>query len=92
MNALNPTLKIKNFVIDLLKEHDPRMSKNKVLDLTTERFESLSLPPWVIDLYPLELSGGMKQRVVIAVSTLMNPKVVVADEPTSALDVTSKRL
>ena len=45
MNALNPTLKIKNFVIDLLKEHDPRMSKNKVLDLTTERFESLSLPP-----------------------------------------------
>ncbi len=92
MNALNPTLKIKNFVIDLLKEHDPRMSKNKVLDLTTERFESLSLPPWVIDLYPLELSGGMKQRVVIAVSTLMNPKVVVADEPTSALDVTSQKI
>lgn len=92
MNALNPTLKIKNFVIDLLKEHDPRMSKKKVLDLTTERFESLSLPPWVIDLYPLELSGGMKQRVVIAVSTLMNPKVVVADEPTSALDVTSQKI
>ncbi|HOQ68266.1 MAG TPA: ABC transporter ATP-binding protein [Candidatus Atribacteria bacterium] len=92
MNALNPTLRIKNFVIDLLKEHHPHMSKKEVLDLTTERFESLSLPPRVIDLYPLELSGGMKQRVVIAVSTLMNPKVVVADEPTSALDVTSQKI
>jgi len=92
MNALNPTLKIKNFVIDLLKEHHPNMSKKEVLDLTTERLKSLSLPPWVINLYPLELSGGMKQRVVIAVSTLMNPKVVVADEPTSALDVTSQKI
>ena len=92
MNALNPTLKIKSFVIDLLKEHHPDMNKKEILDLTTERLKSLSLPPWVIDLYPLELSGGMKQRVVIAVSTLMNPKVVVADEPTSALDVTSQKI
>ncbi|WP_121959831.1 ABC transporter ATP-binding protein [Petrotoga sp. 9T1HF07.CasAA.8.2] len=92
MNALNPTLKIKNFVIDLLKEHDPNMTEKEILNLAKERFESLSLPPRVLNLYPLELSGGMKQRVVVAISTIMNPEVVVADEPTSALDVTSQKI
>jgi peptide/nickel transport system ATP-binding protein len=92
MNALNPTIKIKNFVIDLLKEHDPNMTEKEILNLAKERFESLSLPPRVLNLYPLELSGGMKQRVVVAISTIMNPEVVVADEPTSALDVTSQKI
>ncbi|WP_199676855.1 ABC transporter ATP-binding protein [Petrotoga sp. Shatin.DS.tank11.9.2.9.3] len=92
MNALNPTLKIKNFVIDLLKEHNPNMTEKEILNLAKERFESLSLPPRVLNLYPLELSGGMKQRVVVAISTIMNPEVVVADEPTSALDVTSQKI
>lgn len=92
MNALNPTLKIKNFVIDLMKEHDPNMTEKEILNLAKERFESLSLPPRVLNLYPLELSGGMKQRVVVAISTIMNPEVVVADEPTSALDVTSQKI
>ncbi|PNR98595.1 ABC transporter ATP-binding protein [Petrotoga olearia] len=92
LNALNPTLKIKNFVIDLMKEHDPNMTEKEILNLAKERFESLSLPPRVLNLYPLELSGGMKQRVVVAISTIMNPEVVVADEPTSALDVTSQKI
>jgi len=92
MNALNPTLKLKNFIIDLLKEHDPNMTEKEILNLAKERFESLSLPPRVLNLYPLELSGGMKQRVVVAISTIMNPEVVVADEPTSALDVTSQKI
>lgn len=92
MNALNPTIKIKNFVIDLMREHEPNMSEKEIVSLTKERFESLSLPPRVLNLYPLELSGGMKQRVVVAISTLMNPEVVVADEPTSALDVTSQKI
>lgn len=47
MNALNPTLKIKNFVIDLLKEHNPNMTEKEILNLAKERFESLSLPPRV---------------------------------------------
>nr|WP_199172620.1 ABC transporter ATP-binding protein [Petrotoga sp. 9PWA.NaAc.5.4] len=92
MNALNPTIKIKNFIIDLLKEHDPKISEKEILKLTKERFESLSLPSRVLNLYPLELSGGMKQRVVVAISTLLDPKVVVADEPTSALDVSSQKI
>ena len=91
MNALNPTIKIKDFVIDLMKEHEPNMKEKEIIELTKNRFESLSLPSRVLNLYPLELSGGMKQRVVVAISTLMNPVVVAADEPTSALDVSTQK-
>jgi len=91
MNALNPTIKIKDFVIDLMKEHEPDMKEKEIIELTKNRFESLSLPSRVLNLYPLELSGGMKQRVVVAISTLMNPVVVAADEPTSALDVSTQK-
>ena len=69
MNALNPTIKIKDFVIDLMKEHEPDMKEKEIIELTKNRFESLSLPSRVLNLYPLELSGGMKQRVVVAIST-----------------------
>lgn len=91
MNTLNPTLKIKNFIFDVLKEHRPEMKKEEMLHLARERFKSLGLDPKVLDAYPNELSGGMKQRTVIAISTILNPKVLIADEPTSALDVTSQK-
>ncbi len=91
MNALNPTLRIKNFIIDLLKEHEPHLAKEDIIKRAEERFESLSLPKRVINAYPFELSGGMKQRVITVISTLMNPEVLIADEPTSALDVSSQK-
>ncbi|MCK8060220.1 MULTISPECIES: ABC transporter ATP-binding protein [unclassified Fusibacter] len=91
MNTLNPTLKIKSFLMDVLKEHKPEMSKVEMMELATERFKALGLDPKVLNAYPNELSGGMKQRTVIAISTILNPKVLVADEPTSALDVTSQK-
>lgn len=91
MNALNPTQRVRNFVIDMLQEHYGEMKKSQAVDLARIRLEELSLPVRVLDSYPHELSGGMKQRAVIVLSTLLNPKVLIADEPTSALDVSSQR-
>jgi len=92
MNALNPTLKVKKFIVDLVKEHEPELSEDEIIQRASERFESLSLPKRVLDAYALELSGGMKQRTIVVISTMMNPEVVIADEPTSALDVSSQKI
>lgn len=91
MNALNPTRKIINFIEDVLKEHWPDLSRPQIRALAQERFEILQLPVRALDSYPNELSGGMKQRVVITVSTILNPGILIADEPTSALDVSSQK-
>lgn len=91
MNALNPTLRIIRFIEDIMKEHRPELSKKQVWELAADRFKTLNLPEKVLKSYPSELSGGMKQRTVIAISTILNPKVLIADEPTSALDVTSQK-
>ncbi|MBI9014021.1 MAG: ABC transporter ATP-binding protein [Clostridiales bacterium] len=92
MNALNPTAKIKNFIFDIMKEHFPDMTKEEVFKLAKERFKELNLDERVLHSYPNELSGGMKQRTVIAISTIMNPDILVADEPTSALDVSTQKV
>jgi peptide/nickel transport system ATP-binding protein len=92
MNALNPTQKIIGFVEHVVKTHDPYQSSKEIYENARGLFETLGLPASVLQKYPVELSGGMKQRTVIAVSVLLFPKVLIADEPTSALDVTSQRL
>ena len=92
MNALNPTQKIIRFVEDVIRAHDPKADKAAIRELAEKRFSELGLPPSVLDKHAVELSGGMKQRTVIAVSTILNPKVLIADEPSSALDVTSQKM
>jgi peptide/nickel transport system ATP-binding protein len=92
MNALNPTQKIIRFIEDVIHVHDPKMPKKEILDLAKKRFEELGLPASVLDKHAVELSGGMKQRTVIAISTILSPKVLIADEPSSALDVTSQKM
>lgn len=92
MNALNPTQKIIRFLEDVIHAHDPKRSKKDIYDMAVERFGDLGLPKEVLEKHAVELSGGMKQRTVIAISTILSPKVLIADEPSSALDVTSQKM
>ncbi|MCB0149438.1 MAG: ABC transporter ATP-binding protein [Caldilinea sp.] len=92
MNALNPTRKIIDFIGDVVRAHDPTWTKKMVHDHARSLFETLGLPAEVLQKYPVELSGGMKQRTVIAVAVTLSPKVLIADEPSSALDVTSQKM
>jgi peptide/nickel transport system ATP-binding protein len=92
MNALNPTRKIINFIEDVYEAHDEYKSKKEIYELACECCGILGLDPSVLQKYPVELSGGMKQRTVIAVSVILFPKILIADEPSSALDVTSQKM
>ena len=92
MNALNPTQKIIRFVEDVIRAHNPKADKKEIRERAQTRFAELGLPKEVLDKHAVELSGGMKQRTVIAVSTILSPKVLIADEPSSALDVTSQKM
>jgi peptide/nickel transport system ATP-binding protein len=92
MNALNPTQKVISFIEDVIQAHDLYITKKDIYDRARQLFEKLGLPAEVLQKYPVELSGGMKQRTVIAVSVLLLPKVLIADEPSSALDVTSQKM
>ena len=91
MNALNPTRRIRDLIIDAVSAHYPRIAREDVLKNAAQRFEELGLPSRVLESYSFELSGGMKQRTVIAISSLLDPKVLIADEPTSALDVSTQK-
>jgi peptide/nickel transport system ATP-binding protein len=92
MNALNPTQKVVNFIEDVIRAHGTNHSKKEIYDIARSAFERLGLPAEVLQKYPVELSGGMKQRTVIATSVILFPKVLIADEPSSALDVTSQKM
>ena len=92
MNALNPTRKVGKFIEDVIRAHELPMDSKQIREMAEKRFALLGLPVEALDKYSVELSGGMRQRVVIAVSTILNPKVLIADEPTSALDVTSQKM
>ena len=92
MNALNPTQKVISIVEDVILAHDPTVPKKQIYELAKKTFENLGLPEEVLQKYSTELSGGMKQRTVIAVSVILSPEVLIADEPSSALDVTSQKM
>jgi peptide/nickel transport system ATP-binding protein len=92
MNALNPTRKIIHFIEDVVQAHGLSVTRKDIYGRASKLFETLGLPAAVLEKYPVELSGGMKQRTVIAISVILLPKVLIADEPSSALDVTSQKL
>jgi peptide/nickel transport system ATP-binding protein len=92
LNSLNPTRKVKDLATDMILSHDDKADKKEIQGRLRERFEKIGLDAsTVLDSYPIQLPAGMKQRVVIGISTLMNPRVVIADEPTSALDVSTQK-
>ena len=91
MNSLNPVARIRAQLRDALRDHDVELS-SKALDIRIkELLDSVGLRREVANMYPHELSGGMKQRVCIAVAISLRPKLIIADEPTSALDVVVQR-
>jgi peptide/nickel transport system ATP-binding protein len=91
-SALNPTRRIRDLAADLILSHDERAHRKDIDDRLRERFERIGLDPKeILNAYPLEFPAGVRQRVVIGISTLLNPEVVIADEPTSALDVSSQK-
>jgi peptide/nickel transport system ATP-binding protein len=92
MNSLNPMMKIGEQLRDTIRAHRNGNSSSATIDSRIQEvLESVELTVRVMDSYPHELSGGMKQRVCIAMAILLSPKVIIADEPTSALDVVVQR-
>ena len=91
MNSLNPVMRIKDQILDGVRAHSDEKGEREVADRLTDLLQTVGLEPHVLRLFPHELSGGMKQRVCIAIGISMSPKVIIADEPTSALDVVVQR-
>jgi oligopeptide/dipeptide ABC transporter ATP-binding protein len=91
MNSLNPVLRVREQIVDAMRDHGMRLSKAAAEKRIGELLERVGLDRKVADLFPHELSGGMKQRVCIAIAISLQPKVIIADEPTSALDVVVQR-
>ena len=91
MNSLNPIMRIENQLWDGITAHEGATDRDTLQRRSDAALESVGLPARVGRLYPHELSGGMKQRVCIALGVILTPDLIIADEPTSALDVVTQR-
>jgi peptide/nickel transport system ATP-binding protein len=92
MSVLNPVVRIKDQFLDSYLRPDVRaLGKKALVERMAAYLRDLELPPEVLNAYPHQLSGGMRQRVIVALATFVHPRFVLADEPTTALDVVVQR-
>jgi peptide/nickel transport system ATP-binding protein len=91
MNSLNPVVRVREQIIDGMRDHDQNLPRQAANARVASLLDQVGHKPEVADRFPHELSGGMKQRVCIAIAIALKPKVILADEPTSALDVVVQR-
>jgi len=91
-SVLNPIARLKNHFLDTIPRSKRKLeTKQETLERVQKYLEDLDLPSDILDAYPFQLSGGMRQRAIIALATFMSPDVILADEPTTALDVVVQR-
>jgi peptide/nickel transport system ATP-binding protein len=87
MTRLDPLMTIENHFIETLKAHEPDTKEKEMRRRSLDALGAMGIPPTRFKQYPHEFSGGMRQRIMIALALVLNPKALVADEPTTALDV-----
>lgn len=87
LTSLNPLFRIRDHFVETIRTHEPGVSKKQALKRSEAMLENLGIAPDRLNEYPHQMSGGMRQRIMIGIALILNPDLLIADEPTTSLDV-----